>query len=770
MTGKSFLKFECLALAVSICFGTLALCGCQQKPEVSEESEESIEKTYETDIKSGDDWVPSPTPLPSPSPTPAPMTDSEAEKEALELAANVGLKEEDLRGKYALFLRYSHVLESNPDIVSFRHFLYRFYPVVADHLKSENEEYFFKKLITLKYVTEKTNEYAGAYSPSENIIYMQSTLKGYIGEDYYNLVVYHETMHFIDFVLNGESEDVFFRADNTFGIPTDEDWESWDEKKGIKSYDASYFVEGGAEKYKTEYFTYASTDPTPTGLEFLVGLEYILGKEKVDEFFFANDTAYAFSDYLRKNGFSNDEIHRLMTTMETDKVMKDGSKYIDPREVLIKLYKHKIGPDYAKDKKFCKIIASMNKSIINKIPTEYRSFISKQKKITDKQRKSLTSQIKKKLKTKKTVYLNQDPYTFFLDGELKMVTMAYTYKGDIPDYVSVIIDYDFEKDSIKGIQLFEAWAPKKLPGIEKLSSDNTSEGKALIKELTRDNSEAHKQTVVGTNPELAAQYKKAEELGNKYGVYIWFDDLTPDGVLFSDDAAARTPGDISYTLDKIERVLSLYPEDYFDQLLFEYYDGVAICLYIGWLEEAYSDSYYLNGKHYLTLFVNAEYVYEQIDSVCCHPGADKVYAQFKSNTSAVEAQLICDIWELTEKVIDVRNRHFKKPVWTSSNWSSKNYKGFKYLGSTDANKLANYEKKIKKKYFINNGALANAKNDRTLTYEYIMLMALSGKKPEEELSKECQAKVKEIKNIVRKEFDTTSWPGLTSWERAMIKL
>lgn len=764
MARKFIVKFECLVLAISICFGMLELTGCDQS-KATEVSEESGQIT-ESDIKVNDP-DPTATPTPTPSPTPAPMTDAEAEPEALKIAEEVGLSKEELRGKYALFLKYSHVLECNPGVEGYKGFLYRFFPLVADHLKSEKEVVFFRKLASLKYVIEKTNEYGGAYSPDENIVYIQSTLKGYIGEDYFNLVIYHETMHFMDFVIDGRYEEVFHKADGTVGIPTDDDLGSADWDNGIRYFGANYFVEGGAEKYKTEYFTKASTDPNPTGLEFLVGLEYILGKEKVDEFFFAHDTACVFSEYLRNNGFSDDEIYRLLNTMETETVMKDSSKYIDPREVLIRLYALKKGTGYEKDPKFCKIIASMDKPIINKIPTDYRSFISKQKKITSKQRKSLISQIKKKLNTKKDVYLNQDPYTFFLDGELKLVTMAYTYKGDLPDYVSVIIDYDFEKDSIKGIELFEAWAPKKLPGITKLPAE---EADALVKTLYKDNSEAHNQTVLGKNPELTTQYKKAEELGNKYGVYIWFDDLTPEGVLFNEDTAAKDPVYINDTLTKIENVLSLYPEDYFDQLLFKYFDGVAICLYSGWLEEAFPDLYYSQGKHYLMLYVNSDYQGGQKYQVFGYPGAEKIFMQFSGMDSAAEAQMICDIGRMTEKIISLRNGFYEKPSLTESNWASKNYKGFKYLGSRETDKLFDYSKKVKMQYFLNSGSVSDSQNDRILCYEYIMLLALTGKKPKEELTPECKAKLVEIRRAIRQEFDTTNWPDFTSWERAMMKL
>ena len=76
--------------------------------------------------------------------------------------------------------------------------------------------------------------------------------------------------------------------------------------------------------------------------------------------------------------------------------MKDAKQYIDPREVLIRFYTQKIGPDYAKDKIFCRIIACMDNGIINKIPTEYRSFITKVTKDAGKQTNGMLNQVRKK--------------------------------------------------------------------------------------------------------------------------------------------------------------------------------------------------------------------------------------------------------------------------------------------------------------------------------------------------------------------------------------
>ena len=117
----------------------------------------------------------------------------------------------------------------------------------------------------------------------------------------------------------------------------------------------------------------------------------------------------------------------------------------------------------------------------------------------------------------------------------------------------------------------------------------------------------------------------------------------------------------------------------------------------------------------------------------------------------------------------LKNRYYEKPAVTESDWTSKNYKGFKYLEYGELNKLYDYEKKTNMDYFLDKGALYSSANDRVLTYEYMMLFTMTEQKPDG-LTEECRAKIDEIRRAIRQEFDTTNWPALTSWERALIKL
>jgi hypothetical protein len=762
MIRNAYLKLQCFTLAAAILFGSLALSGCQG---VFPEKEESgVDQTESEPVASTANTLPAATVTPVPSPTPAPLSDSEAEPEALRIAEEAGLSKEDLRGKYAFFLRYSEAVMSNAGILEYRNYLYKFFPVVADHIKSGKEDYFIGKLGSLGIYTVRSDEYAGALF-RDYVNLNADNLKDW-GEQYNDLVIYHELMHFIDAAIDGEVGDVFVMKDRSFKCYPESVLCQFEDFDYYYASDVTYFVEGGAEKYKTEYFSKSGMDENPAAVEFLVGLEYLFGKETVDDMYFCHDTGVKFCYLLRENGFSDEDIIRVLRTTSTEDGMYDRSMYIDPREVLIRLYTQKIGPDYEKDAKFCRIIAGMDKKNINEIPTDYKDFITKVTKESNKETKSLLKAARKKAGNQDIEFLVK-PYPFFYDGELKLVTMYYTFdKKDRIVLSSAIFDYDFEKKSVKGVELVKSWAPKKLKSQEKLSKE---EADAVVSKLYNDNSEAHNQKVVGKNPELTIQYKQAETLGKKHGVYFWFDDLKPEDVMPYEKFTASNPEDITNTLNKISRVLSYYPKDYFDQLLFEFYDGIVICLYSGPLDQDLPRYYYSNGKSYLLFYVNVSY--EDLDSynVVGYPGAEKILAQFHGEVSAAEAQLVCDIWRATESVMALKNRYYEKPAVTESDWTSKNYKGFKYLEYGELNKLYDYEGKTNMDYFLDKGALYSSANDRVLTYEYMMLFTMTEQKPDG-LTEECRAKIDEIRRAIRQEFDTTNWPALTSWERALIKL
>ena len=768
-----FLKAECSLLAATVMLTPLMLCGCNVKPDATETETETETAATETSATETE-FVP--TPFPSASKLA--LSDQEAEAEAIKIAERVGLTKEDLRGKYSLFLRYYKAVVTNSGAKDYYAYLFSYFPMIADHIKPEKEDYFLGKVNSVEMGMVETDDFAGGFIDN-SIMFNSETMERY-GDEYFSLVIYHESLHFIDAYIDGEIGEVYCMEDGTFQTVTYSEHESKGFSFGqrvVYNSDMGYLTEGGAEKYKTQYFTKGSTDLTPLGLEFLVGLEYIFGKETVDDMFFSYNSNEKFCNLLKDNGFSSEDIIRMLRTSVTDEVMTDESQFIDPREVLIRLYKTKIGPDYENDAKFCRIIASMNKDIINSIPTEYRDFINKVTSSASKEAAGLKKAALKKKNSKNECYFEADPYTIYIDGELKLVTMICEYKNDKPLYTSVIYDYDFDEKSVKEISLYKDWHLKKY--------ERTDEDFEYLNSLKTDNSAAHNQTVKGTNPKMTELYKRAEEMGNKHGVYIWFDDLTPE-VLTGNKYyyKATNPLKIERALDQIEAVLDLYPEDYFDQLLFGgMYNGIGISLYDNDIPANFFNmekAVTINGISYYVLYVSTEYDLQMEGDIQKHFGEYFLRNKFSDQVTAVQGRLICDIWDLTDNYILRRNLFSSEPVLSNEDWQKTNYEGFKYFESDEASRHATYvakddqekitsyyvKKDVKNDYFISIEAVASAHTDRHLVYEYLMLSALSGSKPIE-LTPEQKAKAQELSNGLRKVFNTDKWPAQTAWEKAI---
>ena len=316
--------------------------------------------------------------------------------------------------------------------------------------------------------------------------------------------------------------------------------------------------------------------------------------------------------------------------------------------------------------------------------------------------------------------------------------------------------YDFEKDEIIEYTIRSCdWVPGEVD--DKFKNEKSSGAKELIDSLKVDNSEAHDQQVTGTMSNLKEQYEKAAAIGSKHGVYIWFSDLTPEGLL-KDDKIATDPSKIDAALSEIEEVLDLYPEDYFDQLLFEYYSGFAICLYDGDYDLRMRGSYYVNGEYYMIININISN-----PSLNEFFGADTVRNMGFSSVSIMKTQLICEIWKCTEKFFANYNSHFEEPTKGNASWKKVNEPYFTYIDATedqiiDAIMGDDYDWD----YFLCRECVTFKVTDRCLLYEYVILCAMTDSLPD--LTPECEKKVNELEDEIRHFFDTDGWPDETTWE------
>ena len=446
------IKFECAALAASLIFGAVAFCGCNHVRHTG-----GTHALADEEVKPGSPTEASPTPTPSPTPDP--------KKKAVELAEIVGLKEEDLKGQYELFGRYSAVVCGNEKINGYREYLYKFFPIVAQYLKPENEEYFFGKLKTLEIIENHNDGVDGQYDRVTNRIDLEPDMKTKTGEDLYSSVLYHELMHFVDINVGGDalSGVISVMKDGTLRKYGDLNYA---ERNQVETYLTTYFTEGGAENYTSEYFT-SSPNSYLVRVRFMVGLKYIFGNEKIDNMFFSNDSDWQFVEILKDCEFTNEEIIKVCETMRnTDSGIKDPKTAIDPREVLIRLYIKYKGAEYEKDKAFCFILGSMNEDSLNKIPSDYKKFYSKLKCLAQEEILQIWGYVTNEVgdASKKMGFAGM-PGPMYINGELKVVVSAAPIDGEYKDYKAVIVDYDFETGYMGEFSIVDEWAPKSLEGV-----------------------------------------------------------------------------------------------------------------------------------------------------------------------------------------------------------------------------------------------------------------------------------------------------------------
>lgn len=456
MTGSRFrysgMKLKCTILAAAFLIASLSLAGCFET-----RSPRTARSQANAEVKPGTPTEASPTPTLTPTPDP--------KDDAVKLASEVGLTEEDLRGKYDLFIRYAEVVGSNPEFKGRREFIYHLFPVIAEHLKSENEEFFFGKVKELKITQKHTDGIDGQYIQTENKIELDPDLETRMGKEAYSSVFYHELMHFIDLNIAGSGLEGYACLMDDGSIRKHGDLD-YGEMRHMKDYLYSYFIEGGAEMYTSEYFTYAPNSYLPR-VRFLVGMKYIFGVEKIDNMFFDVDTDYQFAQLLMANGFTTEETVKVFMAMRnTPDALSEPKTLIDPREVLIRLYINNVGPDYEKDKTFCLILGSMNESDLNKIPSDYSKFYTKLSGVSQEDVLQVWGYLT-------NIVGDYDvqwgfiglPAPLYLNGELKLAVTAGPTEGNKLDYKAVVVDYDFEKNEIKDITIHEKWSPEPLPDL-----------------------------------------------------------------------------------------------------------------------------------------------------------------------------------------------------------------------------------------------------------------------------------------------------------------
>ncbi|MCR5803226.1 MAG: hypothetical protein K6G47_03100 [Clostridia bacterium] len=744
MIGKRY-KFACLFLCTALTATSLMAAGCDKNSE--EKTGTSGNESIEVDITSVSETAE----------TSEEQETEEVEKtadpdEILARATELGLTEEDLRGKYDLFLKFDDVVTKNPELGDFRGFVYVLFPLIADHLEAENEEYFFDKLqrLTIKEETGSTQ-----YVPETNTLIVGKSVVMIGNEKTRALNIVHTLMHFVDYSIDGDTSIACLMEDGSIRDMS----EVAESEKGqiVKELNNPIFFEGGAVLNECKYYSYAtSAFAKYSETVFMTGFEYIFGSEKLDEVFFDHNTSYKLTQVLSENGFTNEEIVRFFNGSEAFVSMSDpeyaAEDMMSPQEALIRLYENNRDTDYKEDKIFMDIISLVYYDKLASCPADHDPISELY--YAD-QIVGWEKELAKKFNVDEdSAILNSYPMPIFIDGEIKATSLLRIFNSE-EEQKAWVMDYSFDSNDSVNYEVIDVnWIPEN--PVVKLNVEVGSDAIELIDFYTVDNSAAHDQTVTGTNGALTDLYDSACEIGSKYGVHIWFDDLVPAGVL-PEGASTADHDKIENALEKIGKVLELYPENYFDQLLFEYYSGFAICIYDGENIDSCRTSF-VDGSYFMTVFVNVN-----ASEVVGYSGAEDLRAEDFSSVDPITAQLVCDIWNCTEKFVSNHNAHFNTQSFNDDSWNDCNPKSYMYPNNEDDSFMSVVDTEENQPYFVRREAMVSAENDRLLTYEYVMLATLSGNDTSS-LSDECKAKLFELSRGIRAVFDSTEWPDDLGWE------
>ena len=278
-------------------------------------------------------------------------------QKAVALALEHGLKEEELKGEYELFLQFADILEKNVSLGKWKEFVYRIFPVVAENAELLDEGYFFSGLADLSIEEADIVEgHGGEYYDDSKSILINDTLRETEPDDYL-ITLFHELMHFVDYNLSGP-EQMCYGLDGR--IITEKEAEGLSEEENDRTWyipDPAFITEAGAELYTGKYYSKTVASYFPI-VEFLSGLDHIYGGDRTERMFFSSDSSYLFCSMLQKAGYSIEDIREAVASLSryTNSYYEFPDADMPIEDILIDLYISEKGDDWKEDQTFCYIL------------------------------------------------------------------------------------------------------------------------------------------------------------------------------------------------------------------------------------------------------------------------------------------------------------------------------------------------------------------------------------------------------------------------------
>ena len=305
-------------------------------PTAASEPTAGPQVTAEPDPNMTDMPTPEPDTTGTPTPKPAPVTQAMI-NEALSIAALHGLTEDDLHGEYALFLDFAETAENNENLSGYKEMLYRIFPVIADNTEYIDCEYLLENEARLSIIdNEIADAHRGEYHWDTNTV-MINTRRNEPIDHRWPATVFHELMHFVDHKAGSDFDEwYYFLDDKVLTFQEFLELPDKDKSRAEPCLAADYIVESGAELFTAKYFS-GATQAYYESCQFLSGLEYIYGTERVKELFFSTDSDVKSAKIFFDAGYSYERYEDAtgsLNWLTYPEQCIEPDNYISPEEIL----------------------------------------------------------------------------------------------------------------------------------------------------------------------------------------------------------------------------------------------------------------------------------------------------------------------------------------------------------------------------------------------------------------------------------------------------
>ncbi len=246
--------------------------------------------------------------------------------------------------------------------------------------------------------------------------------------------------------------------------------------------------------------------------------------------------------------------------------------------------------------------------------------------------------------------------------------------------------------------------------------------------------------------DLADARSRADALENAYGVSIYLGPEVPSCVSDHDCGQCLDAGVVAAGLDALEQVLALYPEGFFDQLLYGDMQGIRIYLAgtlssdeEGALDEA--GGYVADLGGYLVMVLDT-YQYWNWDYIVNH-----------------------EVSHMIDRALAYRAAYRTDMLFSEEAWADLNPDGFSYLESyEDYEESAGYQ--TWPEWFIDAYGTTYATEDRAEVFGEAVSDYLYDGFYEYDLTRSAiNAKLSYYSACIRDGFETTGWPDELPWEK-----